>query len=210
MELKLKSWDDITIKTFMELKSVQSDNDLTVLINRLSILCDRDSDEIRSLPINEFNELTEKISFLNESIPNGFKLKMKIDDKWYGMIPNLHYITAGEFIDIENFKMNSEENIHLICAVLWRPIVKEDEVGYLIQNHQTRGFKERAELFLNRLPITAVWGGLLFFSSIGIQSLEIITDYLTEEKVETPKMKTQKVTTKKRKKNSPRGGLGTI
>ena len=208
MELKLKSWDDISLQTFKELKSVESDNELTVLINRLSILCDCDSEQIRALPIAEFNKLVEQMTFLNEPIKNEVKLKIEIGGKSYGLIPDLNFISAGEFIDIENFKSDSEANIHLICAVLWRPIVKEDDLGYLIQNHQSRGFIQRAELFLNKLPITMVWGGLLFFSTLGIQSLEIITDYLEAENQQETMTKTPTVTKKSVKKSSPKSGPG--
>jgi hypothetical protein len=211
MELKYKTWDDISLQTFKELKSVQSDNELTIIINRLSILCDCDPEEIRKLPIKDFNNLTSQMSFLNEDIKNEIKLKIDIDGQAYGMIPDLNFISTGEFVDIENFKQDSEANIHLICAVLWRPILKEDENGYLIQNHHSRGFKQRAELFLNKLPITMVWGGLLFFLSLGIQSLEIIEDYLVKESQpeKQTKKKPRKLTKTKEPKSSQRGGRGT-
>jgi hypothetical protein len=209
MELKYKTWDDITLQTFKELKSVQSENEITMSINRLSILCDCDPEELRALPVNRFRKLTEEMVFLNEPIPNNIKLKIEIDGQVYGMIPDLNFISAGEFIDIENFKADSEANIHNICAVLFRPIVKEDEAGYLIANHSPRGFSKRAELFLNKLPITAVWGALLFFSHLGIQSLEIITDYLEVEKKEPMTKKTQKTTKPSAKKPSVKSGPGT-
>jgi hypothetical protein len=208
MELKYKNWDEISLQTFRELKSIESDNELSVLINRLSILCDSDSEDIRSLTIPEFNKLTEGLSFLNEEISNEIKLKIEIDGKAYGLIPDLNFISAGEFIDIENFKQDSEANIHLICAVLYRPIVKEDELGYLIAQHSPRGFQQRAELFLNKLPITTVWGTLLFFSSLGIQSLQIIEDYLKKESVQKETKMTQQLMKKKRQRTSQRNGHG--
>lgn len=208
MELIYKSWDNMPIKTWKELNEVNSDNELTVLVERMAILCDCDPQDVRKLDMRDFNKLSEGLSFLGGDLPTEVKLKIEIDGKWYGMIPNLNYISAGEFIDMESFKKDSTKNIHYIAATLWRPIIKEDEVGYIIQSHQPRGFEERANLFLEKMPITYMWGGLLFFSSFAIQFLEIMQDFLEKENPQ-PEMKiTQKPMKKNKPKSSPKTGLG--
>jgi hypothetical protein len=208
MELIYKSWDNMPIKTWKELNEVQSDNELTVLVERMAILCDCDPQDIRNLDMRDFNKLSEGLSFLSGDLPSEVNLKIEIDGKWYGMIPNLNYISSGEFIDIENFKKDSIKNIHYIAATLWRPIVKEDDLGYLIQNHQPRGFEERANLFLKKMPITNIWGGILFFSSFAIQFLEITQDYLEKENLKPETKITQKPTRKNKPKSSPKGSPG--
>ena len=190
-----KSWEEITIKTWQELNSVQSDSELTVLIERISILLDKDPEEIRQLDIKSFNKLTEQLSWLGSDLPNKINLKIEIEGKKYGMIPDLNFISTGEFVDIENWKNNSIENIHLIAAVLWRPIISEDGDEYLISKHKPEGFMKRADLFLNHLKITEIWGAILFFSTIGMEFIEIMQDYLVEE---------EKASMKKTKKTSTR------
>jgi hypothetical protein len=209
MELIYKSWDNMPIKIWKELNEVQSDNELTTLVERMAILADQDAEEIRRLHVNDFNKLSEGLSFLGVDIASEVKLKIEIDGKWYGMIPDLNYISAGEFIDIENFKKDSIKNIHYIAATLWRPIIKEDENGYLIQSHGPRGFQQRADLFLEKMPITYIWGGLLFFSSLGIQFLEIMQDYFEKENQQEETKTTQKPTKKSKPKSSPKTGRGT-
>ena len=173
-----KSWDEITISQFKELQSIQSDNELTAEIERISILTDSDPEEIRSLPIADFNKLrSEAYNILSTPIPNEPKLKIEVGGKKFGMIPDLNFISAGEWVDIENFSKDSNGNIHLICAVLWRPIIWEDGDDWKISPHTTEGFQKRADLFLNNLPITAVWGGLVFFSTFATGCMEIILDY---------------------------------
>lgn len=198
-----KSWNEITISKWKELNSVQSDSELTTLIERISILADRDPSEVRSLPVREFNEISSQLSWLGEDIPNNINLKLEIGGKKYGMIPDLNFISTGEFVDIENWKSDSIQNVHLICALLWRPIIWEDGDDWRIAPHESAGFTKRAELFLNELKITDVWGAILFFSSFGLQFLEIIADYSEEEKkLQNPKMKKKSSTRSRLKKNN--------
>lgn len=198
-----KSWTEITIKTWQELNAVQSESELTNLIERIAILSDCDPQDIRNLDMKEFNKLTDELKWLGSDLPKEINLKIEIDGKKYGMIPDLNFISTGEFVDIENWKDNSTENIHLIAAVLWRPIIKEEEDGsYLISKHKPEGFMRRAELFNNKLKITDIWGAVLFFSSFGLQFLEIIQDYLVEEGKITEVKKTKKTSTRSRLKKS--------
>lgn len=198
-----KSWNEITIKTWQELNLIQSESELTTLIERISILADCDPEDVRKLDIKEFNKLTEELRWLGSDLPKEINLKIEIEGKKYGMIPDLNFISTGEFVDIENWKDKSVENIHLIAAVLWRPIIKEEEGGtYFISKHKPEGFMNRADLFYNNLKITDIWGAVLFFSSFGLQFLEIIQDYLVVEGKITEVKKPKKTSTRSRLKKS--------
>jgi hypothetical protein len=185
MEIKLpKSWYDVTIGQWSELQSV--DRELTPLsrnIQNISILTDTDPDDIRKLSISDFKTLSSHLSWMNEDLPTEIKSTFIIDGIEFGMIPDLNYITTGEYMDIENLKEDSTGNAHMIAAVLWRRIREKDPLTglYKIEEHTPDGFIWRSNLFKNKLPITSIWGAVIFFSIGVINSIEIITEYLAKE-----------------------------
>ena len=209
MKLKYKSWRDISLATWKELSSIDSDNKWTIQIERLSILTDSDPEELRKMTPAEFNLLINESEFLNEKLDNKIELRFKIDGVEYGMIPHLDLISLGEFIDAEEFSKNPTDSIHLLAALLWRPVINDLGDDWMIAQHKTEGFNKRANLFLEKLPITHIWGGLLFFSSSAILSTEIIADYLiaTQNELKETK-KTQKHSKKRVQKNGERSGSG--
>jgi hypothetical protein len=204
-----KDWKEITLREWRELNSIQSDNELTTLIERISILADADPADIRTLPLKKFNSLVTEMEWLNKEVPNDIVLRFELEGKRYGMIPDLNFITTGEFIDAENFKKDPIDNIHYLCALLWRPIIWEEGDDWKIQPHIPQGFEKRANLFLDKLPITYVWGALLFFSSIGIQFTEILADFLkVDQKAQKKNQKTQSPLKKRKSKSSKTNGPG--
>jgi hypothetical protein len=176
-----KSWDEITIGKWRELNSIQSETELGRLIQQVSILADVDSETIRNLPVDEFRELTKQLDFVSNDIPKEVKTTFKLRGVEYGIIPDLNFISLGEFMDAETWKNNTTENIHLLCAMLYRPIISWDDDEWEIEQYKQKGFMKRANLFLNELPITVPYGAVLFFSLLGMEFIEIMGDYLTEE-----------------------------
>ena len=191
-----QSWDEIPIKVWKEMNEVQSEYESTKTIERMSIITDVDPEEIRALSFDNFKKFQSKLSFLNASITNEVKTTFVLGNKEYGMIPHLDLITAGEWIDAENWKEKPIDNIHLYAALIYRPItLKNDDGTYEIEPHTVHGFMSRAERFNNELPITTIYGSVLFFSALGISSMESITEYLVQLQSQAQK-KTKKTRTR--------------
>ena len=200
-----KGWDNVTMAQWQEINSIDSDSEISKLIETISILADCDPEEIRQLGIKEYQALQQELVFLSQPLKNEVQLKIEVDGKKYGMIPHLDFITAGEWLDAETWKEKSVENLHLYCALLYRPILTEDGDEYTIQKHIPDGFMRRAELFKEKLPITTVYGSVLFFSSLGIGCMPILLDFLGEDlKPQTKKPMKKKPTRQATKK--PKGG----
>ena len=176
-DIKTK-WSDVTVGQYQELTSIQTDNEVSLFIERLSILTDRDPAEIRALSMREFQDFQKKLAFLSQDVSSEVVLKFELDGVRYGMIPDLNFITAGEWIDAENWKSQPIENLHLYAALIFRPIVKETEDNYYIEEHKSHGFLKRSELFKDKLSIEIVNGAVLFFSSFVIGLMPILADYL--------------------------------
>jgi len=177
----IKTWDDITISIWQELEAIEADNAITRFLNQISIITDTDIDEIRSMPIIKFNKLRDDLKFMNEPPNKDVVVKFEIDGVKYGIIPQMDFMSAGEWIDAENWKDKVDENIHLYSALIYRPITKETATHHEIEPHTSSGFIERANLFKERLPITTVYGAVLFFSAFVMSVTKVLADYLMEE-----------------------------
>jgi hypothetical protein len=185
------------------MNEVQSEYESTKTIERMSIITDIDPEEIRALSFTEFGKFQQKLSFLNSSITNEVQTTFVLGNKEYGMIPNLDLISAGEWIDAENWKEKPVDNIHLYAALIYRPITKKNDDGtYEIEPHTVHGFMSRAERFNNELPITTIYGSVLFFSALGMVSMESITEYLVQlQKKELKKTKKTQTRPRTKKRN---------
>jgi hypothetical protein len=198
-----KDWKEVTIEMYQELTTIQRDNDISTIIERIAVLADTDPESVRQLPIPQFRELTKQIEWVMDKPQPDMNYRFELDGKRYGIIPDLNFISTGEWADIENWKDKSIENLHFICALIYRPITKESDDEWEIESHKPQGFMKRAELFRKKLTIDHVFGAVLFFSASGIQFIEIITDYLEDEsKVVTKKKTSKKTTTRKATKKN--------
>ena len=211
-----KSWDEVTLGQWREIEMVNTENEVSAFLDKVSILADCDPQTIREMKMSDYLELKEDVKFLSKPLEKKVNLKIEIDGKKYGMIPNMNFITAGEWLDAESWSKDPVSNIHNYCALLYRPITKEDGDIYEIEEHKVFGFEERANLFYDKIPITTIYGSVLFFSTLGLNCMEIIADYLQVETENltvtktTKKKTTQKATKKRKPKRSTKRGGGTI
>lgn len=214
MENLKKTWQEVTIAMYQELNDVQADNDITLFVERVAILADCDPESIRQMSVPEFRKLQQDLEFLHTEVNADVEIKFELDGKRYGMIPQLDFITAGEWIDAESWKEKPIENMHLYAALLYRPITKENEDGtYEIEAHKAQGFMERAELFRNKMSIAKIHGTVLFFSTLGITLIPILAESSTAElKVMNQILKTtqtQTLTKKQKQQRSKKTGVFT-
>ena len=199
----LKSWNEITIAKWKEINQVQTEFEVSRLIEILAILTDRDPDELRQLPVNQFRDLQSNFGWTSTPPEADIVTTFELKGKKYGIIPQLDFISAGEWLDAESWKDDSIANIHLYSALIYRPITKEDGDTWEIEPHKPNGFLERANLFLNELPITRVYGAVLFFLSSAIVFSKNIQEFLlSQQKSKPTKMKQTRTPTKKRKKRN--------
>lgn len=166
MELKYKSWKDITVNVFEELKNIPTSNgdvleNLNSNISLLAILCDVDEDEIADLTTTEFNRLLNQTAFLAD-MP-----KAKIIDKYIinGHKYNVHLavseMTMNQYIDFQTFCKDKEKYMKNLIACFLIPEGKKYCDGYKIEDV----IKD-----IGDMPITAAYS-IMFFFIILFQSL---------------------------------------
>jgi hypothetical protein len=78
-------------------------------------------------------------------------------------MPKLEDITAGEFIDLDNY-LGDWDNMHRAMAVLYRPVTFEKRDRYLIEEYE--GSERYAEV-MQDAPVDIVIGAMVFFYRLG-------------------------------------------
>ncbi len=201
-----KSWSDISINQWRQITTIQKEEDYDVA-ELYGCVCQSNGEVIRSLSIPDFQTIRSKLSFLNNKIKEDITTKFTINGKDYAMTPRLDmdFLTAGELLDLESWQQDSIKNLHLICALIYRPIKHyiSDE-DYSIEPYEYIGFMQRAKIFEDNLSIDKVLGSVLFFSTFGLNCMTIIQDYLEAavkkqknqmmKKVKNPVVKKMKTT----------------
>lgn len=196
------NWGGITIEKYQELCGVDSEG-VSYKVDSLSIIKDIDSEIIRKLPLNEFFDMCEEISFINTPPNADMNRRFTIEGVEYGFIPDLDFITAGEWLDCEAWKDKPIENMHYYAALLYRPILhSRSEDDYDIDIHSPNGFMKRAELFKS-LSVEKIYGAQLFFLIFALEYMNLTKDSLMEvldlTETKTTKKKATPKATKKRK-----------
>lgn len=169
---KVTSWDEVTIGQYQEIMAIQSTNKISKFIESISIIMDCDPQLIRDMNMTEYKKLVADTQFLSEQPNASIEKIIEVEGKRYGLIPDMTLIEAGVFIDAEQFKEDSITNLHLLTALIYRPIVKEDGDEYEIDKHKAEGFEKRANLFKDKVSIETVMGAVLFFSLVEMRLLE--------------------------------------
>lgn len=138
IELKYKSWKEISVNTFNKLKDIKvNSNDSLELLDSnialLSILCDVDEDTIVSLTTSEFSTLLNQTAFLS-TLP-----KVKIQDTYtingneYEVFLTLNDMSVAQYIDFQTFYKDQDKYFKELLACFLIPKGKKYGDGYDIQ-----------------------------------------------------------------------------
>ena len=107
MNIKKKSWNDITISDYKKIKAIterEFDSELEKGIAVLSVLCGVDEDEVYSLPITQLKGLLDSIAWMNE--PYTFDKNWKADTitingEKYDIVADINKFTVAQYADFQ-------------------------------------------------------------------------------------------------------------
>ena len=205
------SWAEVTISQFQELSLVDLEHKDAAL-NVVSILIDKDPEEIRKYDETTFNEITKAIEWTNE-MPQAanFRQVIDIDGQKYGLI-KFSSLTVGEWIDLDEYLKAPIENIHKIFAIMYREVIGGTAENLLLAPYDVDNAKERADVFQKQMIIDNCYGALVFFSSIVEESTKTIQVYLMLLSKMRKVWKKQSQTRMKKWliRESIKAGLGTL
>ena len=125
-----------------------------------------------------------RIAELQQKQDSSLKRVIEIDGKRYGFHPDLDSITLGEWSDLETIiKMDVEKHLPEVMAILYRPIVEEQNDIYTIKAYDG-DIAIRAEQ-MKKMAAEQVQSALVFFYTLGKESLVILQSFLTDQLKET-------------------------
>lgn len=138
-----------------------------VNMKALEIFCDISLKEAYGLKLTDFNFLVEHLNNLfNHKTPLVQRFTLKGSDGVeveFGFMPKLEDITAGEFIDLDNY-IGDWNNMHRAMAVLYRPVTFEKKGRYLIEPYE--GSDKYSEI-MEDAPVDIAIGAMVFFYHLG-------------------------------------------
>ena len=168
------TWGDITVDEYQQLASLDTNqNQSKRLRDILSIVTNVNPNDIDK---GSLVELQNHLGFMNEEIPTERYDSVMLDGKLYEWRKSLNAITLGEQISIEQIMETEElsfaDSFDLIMAVL---LIEEGT------EFDSNKIEENRLKFL-KLPITDVYGMILFFLSGGRMSSDNTKVYLVQPK----------------------------
>ena len=181
------NFSELYIKDYEQIIDIYNDtkmDNLEKMVYTINILTGIDIDTIYTIDL-------EQIKFMNNSLQFIFKNDQgqglieifEIDGIVYGFDNELNMMSLSQYIDLDTFsnKETINENLHMLMAILYRPIVKsnhkkfsyisyikhlikKDKLYYRINEYDINSVKERAEIFKEKMTMDIVLSSVLFFS----------------------------------------------
>jgi len=161
---KMQDWLILSDKTDVQVKLV-------------SILSGAPEEDLRSMDTDSFIKIWNQTALgpLNSLADKSFQKEIEIDDTKYGFI-TMSKLTVGELADMDVLKNHEQvsKQLHKMMAIMYRPLNADGTVS----EYTSDNFDERAELFLNKMPISYVTTAIDFFFHITRVCLNNMLDSL--------------------------------
>lgn len=158
------SWNDVTLREFIELSSLDFDSYKSPVEYYIHVLRVFGNDDVENIfdyiKAVDLNSIIGQMSFMNEEPEKLDNKSVEIDGEMYFLSDNLNELTVGEYVSIESLieqkGQSSVDSVPTVLSVLLRP---KNEV------FDSANCVKRAELFKDALSIEQVLGMSVFFSS---------------------------------------------
>ena len=179
-EFKLiNKWEDVTLEKWLALINFHKLNKSKEAEETIAALSNIPKELIKELELKDVAVIMNRIAELQQKQNSSLKRVIEIDGKRYGFHPDLDSITLGEWSDLESMiKNNVEKHLPEIMAILYRPIVEEQNDIYTIKAYDG-DISIRAEQ-MKKMAAEQVQSALVFFYHLGKESLMTLPSFLTE------------------------------
>jgi len=186
MKSKLpKSWSEIKIGQYIQLRRILVDTYPTEIDRQAEILClftGKTKKDIDDMPIVELKRQVSALNFISDltTLPKKIPAFFILNGKVYDVERNMNNITGYQFIDLSTFTKNRDEineNLHKILAVLCIPRKRFFKKG----KYNGELVPELAELFYNELSMAVAYPLSVFFCNVMNQLPNSMMEYSDQE-----------------------------
>tara|TARA_B100000902_G_scaffold274059_1_gene259933 strand:- start:8698 stop:9297 length:600 start_codon:yes stop_codon:yes gene_type:complete len=180
-EFKLISkWEDVTLEKWLKLIDFHNGTKSKEAEETIAALSNIPKDLIKQLELKDVAVIMGKLSELQAKQDSSLKRVIELNGKRYGFHPNLDEITLGEYADLETMiKNNIEKNMPEVMAILYRPIVEENNEVYTIEAYDGN-ISIRAEE-MKKMSAEQVQSALVFFYHLGRELSLTLPLYLMDQ-----------------------------
>ena len=191
----ISKWSDVTLEKWLKLIDLETGSKTKEAAETIAALSDIPKQLVNELSIKDVAVIMSRIAELQQKQDSSLKRIIEIDGKRYGFHPNLDEITLGEYADLETMIKNDiEKNMPEVIAVLFRPIVEENNDVYTIEAYDGN-ISIRAEE-MKKMSAEQVQSALVFFYNLGKELLMTLESFsiqvLKEMKMQLPQNPLQK------------------
>jgi hypothetical protein len=191
----ISSWEEVTLEKWLKLIDFQKGTKSKEAEETIAALSTIPKDLIKQLELKDVAVIMSKLSELQAKQDSSLKRIIEVEGKRYGFHPNLDEITLGEYADLETMIKNDiEKNMPEVMAILYRPIVDEENDVYTIEAYDG-DISIRAEQ-MKKMSAEQVQSALLFFYNLGKELSMTLPLYLMERlkemKEQSPPIASQK------------------
>ena len=180
----ISSWEEVTLEKWLKLIDFQKGTKSKEAEETIAALSTIPKDLIKQLELKDVAVIMSKLSELQAKQDSSLKRVIEVEGKRYGFHPNLDNLTLGEYADIETMIKNDiEKNMPEVMAILYRPIVDEENDVYTIEAYDGN-ISIRAEQ-MKKMSAEQVQSALLFFYNLGKELSMTLPLYLMERLKET-------------------------
>lgn len=175
----ISSWEEVTLEKWLKLIDFQKGTKSKEAEETIAALSTIPKDLIKQLELKDVAVIMSKLSELQAKQDSSLKRVIEVEGKRYGFHPNLDEITLGEYADLETMIKNDiEKNMPEVMAILYRPIVDEENDVYTIEAYDGN-ISIRAEQ-MKKMSAEQVQSALLFFYNLGKELSMTLPLYLME------------------------------
>ena len=174
------SWDEVSVEKFMKVYTSSDTKYEGIMgsVKVLSAISGIDEEILMMMDINDFKNLADQLSFVNQDVPKHEVEYLELDGDKYYLYSDFNKFTTGEIITIELLLEQGGGNVfpvmlELLCVFLRRK--KEDGT---FEKYNTN-FMSRKDLFKD-VPISKIFHIFAFFLTINNSSNKNIVDYLVD------------------------------
>lgn len=174
--------DKIKIKHYYEIQDLQFLDGMNAQLKFISSISECPEDELRKLDKSTFTTLWHAVydRFLTKKRDQPLMRTLHLNGIDYG-ICHFDEMKVGEFADLDVLQNDPlrEKKLHLMMAILYRPLVGQWKDGkyYQVEPYDSSKCLERSEDFLE-LDLDVVFGATSFFLTIAKYSLNRTLDSL--------------------------------
>jgi len=178
------NWTNVSVWQMQQISNLLSKNEgdtsLDIAVKTLAILTNRTEAQIDSLSLDELSHQIKYISFLNESQPNAKPQDyIKVNGKKYKCIYDIRNMPYARYMETKFFGNDVMNNLHKIGASMVMPM-KKTWFGWKVDEYDASKHEEYANDLLEA-SYESVYGSVVFFCHIYVQSINNLADYLKQK-----------------------------